>query len=51
MSEYKAIETTDLVKIANAIRLKKGGTDKISLEDMPAMIREIEGGGLILPDL
>lgn len=51
MSEYKAIETTDLVKIANAIRLKKGGTDKISLEDMPAMIREIEGGGVKLPAL
>lgn len=51
MSEYKAIETIDLVKIANAIRLKKGGTDKISLEDMPAMIREIEGGGVKLPAL
>lgn len=45
MDQFKSIETTELVKIANAIRLKKGSTDKISLEDMPAMIREIEAAG------
>lgn len=50
MEQFKSIETTELVKIANAIRLKKGSTDKISLEDMPAMIREIEGG-VELPEL
>ena len=46
MSEqFKSIETTELVKIANAIRTKTGTTDKISLEDMPAKIAAIESGG------
>ena len=46
MSEqFKSIETTELVKIANAIRTKTGITDKISLEDMPAKIAAIESGG------
>lgn len=46
MSEqFKSIETTELVKIANAIRVKTGTTDKISLEDMPAKIAAIESCG------
>lgn len=46
MSEqFKSIETTELVKIANAICTKTGTTDKISLEDMPAKIAAIESGG------
>lgn len=46
MSEqFKSIETTELVKIANAIRTKTGTTDKISLEDMPAKIAAIESSG------
>lgn len=51
MSEqFKSIETTELVKIANAIRTKTGTTDKISLEDMPAKIAAIESGAA-LPEL
>ena len=51
MSEqFKSIETTELVKIANAIRTKTGTTDKISLEDMPAKIAAIESG-VTLPEL
>ena len=45
MSEFKAIKTEELTKIANAIRTKTGTTDKISLEDMPAKIAAIESGG------
>ena len=45
MSEFKAIKTEELTKIANAIRTKTGITDKISLEDMPAKIAAIESGG------
>ena len=44
MDQFKSIETTELVKIANAIRSKTGSSEKISLEDIPNKIREIEGG-------
>jgi hypothetical protein len=50
MEQFKSIETTELVKIANAIRTKTGSTEKISLADMPIIIREIEGG-IELPEL
>lgn len=51
MSEqFKSIETTELTRIANAIRVKTGTTDKISLEDMPAKIVAIESG-TTLPEL
>lgn len=52
MSEqFKSIETTELVKIANAIRVKTGSNEQIALEDMPDKIRSIEGGGIYLPEL
>lgn len=52
MSEqFKSIETTELVKIANAIRVKTGSNEQITLEDMPDKIRSIEGGGIHLPEL
>ena len=52
MSEqFKSIETTELVKIANAIRVKTGNNEQIALKDMPDKIRSIEGGGIYLPEL
>ena len=49
--QFKSIETTELVKIANAIRSKTGSNEQIALEDMPDKIRSIEGGGIYLPEL
>lgn len=49
--QFKSIETTELVKIANAIRVKTGSNEQIALEDMPDKIRSIEGGGIYLPEL
>lgn len=52
MSEqFKSIETTELIKIANAIRVKTGNNEQIALKDMPDKIRSIEGGGIYLPEL
>lgn len=44
MDQFKSIETTELVKIANAIRTKTSSTEKISLKDMSEYIKNIEGG-------
>ena len=42
MSEqFKSIETTELIKIANAIRVKTGNNEQIALKDMPDKIRSI----------
>ena len=49
--QFKSIETTELVKIANAIRVKTGSNEQIALKDMPDKIRSIEGGGIYLPEL
>lgn len=44
---YKIIETAELKKIANAIRIKRGETDLMPLEDMVYKILGMEASGVI----